>query len=298
MAILQALKAAGALSFALPHLSSAQPSLLKRAAASSYLTSADGAYNLSSYAAPVMDTGKPPKSTWSLKVDDTAKGHKQQMVGFGAAVTDATVTVFSDLSGAQQSALFKDLFTTDGPEAVGMSLMRHTIGASDLSSYEYAYDQTPNNISPDPTMSNFTLEAPGHAMVDMIAEFQKYNPDLKLLGSVWSPPGWMKNNHVQDGNGTDNTFNMEWAGAYADYLVKYIQAFGKKQVHVDAVTIQNEPLNSNPGYPTMYLAANESTSIIQNHLGPSLKSAGLNTEVWAYDHNTGTTMTFYYKHLE
>lgn len=291
MAILHALKTAGAFSFALPHFASAQPNLLKRATASSYVTSSDGAYNLSSYAAPVIEIdGKHHKSTWSLKVDDTSSGHKQQIVGFGAAVTDATVSVFSALSGSQRSALFTDLFTTNGEEAVGMSLMRHTIGASDLSSYEYSYDQTPNNIPPDPNLSNFTLEEPGHAMVNLIAEFQKYNPNLKLLGSVWSPPGWMKNNHVQDGNGTDNTFNMEWAGAYADYFVKYIQAFGRKQVQVNAITVQNEPLNSNPGYPTMYLPANESTSIIQNHVGPSLKRAGLNTEVWAYDHNTGTTM--------
>lgn len=289
MGILQALKAAGALSLALPHLASAQPNLSKRAPATSYVTSSDGAYNLSSYAPPVMAGARHPKSSWTLKVDDTKSGQKQQIVGFGAAVTDSTVTVFNALSGEQRSALFNDLFTTNGPEAVGMSLMRHTIGASDLSSYEYAYDQTPNNMSPDPNMSNFTLEDPGHAMVNMIANMQQYNPDMKLLGSVWSPPGWMKNNHVQDGNGTDNTFNMEWAGAYADYFVKYIQAFGRKSVNVDAVTIQNEPLNSNPGYPTMYLDAINSTSIIQDHLGPALKSAGLDTAVWAYDHNTGTT---------
>ncbi|KAJ5620399.1 beta-1-6-glucanase [Penicillium lagena] len=284
MAILQALKVAGALSLALPSAALAQPKLSKKGPASSYLTSADGAYNLTSYAAPVLGTGDSP--TWSLAVDDTRSGHKQQMVGFGAAVTDATITVFSALSEAQRSALFTELLTTDGPEAVGMSLMRHSIGASDLSSYEYSYDQTPNNISPDPRVANFSLEDPGNHMVNMIAEFKKYNPDLRLLGSVWSPPGWMKNNHVQDGNATDNTFNMKWAGSYAEYFVKYIQAFRKKGVQVDAITIQNEPLNSNPGYPTMYLPANESTAIIQHHVGPSLKSAGLNTEIWAYDHNT------------
>lgn len=255
------------------------------------MTSSDGIYNLTSYDAPVMQTGG--HATWSLTADDTSSGYKQTIVGFGAAVTDATVTVFSALPGPKRAALYEELFTTNGPESVGMSLMRHTVGASDLSSYEYSYDQTPDNIAPDPTCGNFSLEDPGHSMVDMIAEFKKVNPDIRLLGSVWSPPGWMKNNHVQDGNGTDNTFNMKWAGAYGEYFVKYIQAFGKKGVHVDAITIQNEPLNSNPGYPTMYLPANESTSIIQNHVGPSLKSAGLDTEVWAYDHNTGTSQKYF-----
>lgn len=284
MAVLQTLKIAGILSLTLPSGSLARPSKGGQTA-SSYMTSSDGAYNLTSYVAPVLGTAK--SGNWSLTVDDTNNGHKQRIVGFGAAVTDATITVFSALPESQRKALYNELFTTNGPQSVGMSLMRHTVGASDLSAYEYSYDQTPNNIPPDPTVSNFSLEDPGNAMVNMIAEFKHVNPGLRLLGSVWSPPGWMKNNHVQDGNGTDNTFNMKWAGAYATYFVKYIKAFQKKGVQVDAITIQNEPLNSNPGYPTMYLPANESTSIIQNHVGPSLKKAGLHTEVWAYDHNTG-----------
>jgi O-glycosyl hydrolase len=297
MTLLQALQVAGLLAFALPSSSLARaapgsgkigrdhPTVIPR----SFITSADRAYNLSSYTAPVKGSGSTTlSSTVKLTVDDTRSGHKQQITGYGAAVTDATVTVFSALSPENKNALLADLFTTDTPDGVGFSLMRHTIGASDLSSYEYSYDETVNDVLPDPTLSNFTLQDPGYKMVDMIAEFKRVNPDIKLLGSVWSPPGWMKLNHVMDGNATGNALNMTNAPSFAEYFVKYIQDFAKRGVDVDAITIQNEPLNSNPGYPTSYVSAKESTDLIQNYVGPALRRAGLKTQIWAYDHNTGT----------
>ena len=124
-------------------------------------------------------------------------------------------------------------------------------------------------------------------MVSLISQFKSVNSAIKLLGSVWSPPGWMKLNGVLDGTTVNNNLNSNYADAFAQYFVKYIQAFQAGGVDVDAITIQNEPLNSNAGYPTMYVAADQSTSLIQNNVGPALKAAGLSTEIWAYDHNTG-----------
>lgn len=120
---------------------------------------------------------------------------------------------------------------------------------------------------------------------------------MKLLGSCWSPPGWMKLNGVVDGNTTKNNLNTDYADEYAQYFVDYIQAFADGGVTVDAITIQNEPLNSQSGYPTMYLDADTATSLIQNNVGPALSSAGLSTEIWAYDHNTGMLLMVRYYYL-
>lgn len=84
-----------------------------------------------------------------------------------------------------------------------------------------------------------------------------------------------------------NNLNHSYVDQYAQYFVEYIEAYAAKGAQVDAITIQNEPLNSQSGYPTMYVYADESGSLIKDNVGPALKAAGLNTQIWAYDHNTG-----------
>lgn len=201
-----------------------------------------------------------------------------------AAVTDATVTVFSQLSSDQQAALLDDLFTTSTNDGVNFNLLRHTIASSDLSSDVYTYDDA---SSADSSLSKFSLTSAGTDMVNWIKQFAAKSGQLKLLGSSWSPPGWMKANGVVIGNANNNNLNLDYASSFAQYFVKYLQAFADGGVTVDAVTIQNEPLNSNGGYPTMYVDATDAANVIQNYVGPALRNASLNTEIWAYDHNTG-----------
>ena len=247
------------------------------------VSSNDGQYKLSNYTAPTRGAGNAGNisSTWSLSIDDTASGHRQQLTGFGAAVTDATVSAFSLLPAAQQTALLNDLFCpTTG---IGFSLMRHTIAASDLSSDVYSYD---NVSAPDVPLVHFNLTSEGAAMVAWLGRMRAVNPAIRLLGSVWSPPGWMKLNGVQSGTTFNNNLNPAYSSSYAQYFVNYIKAFAARGVPVDAITIQNEPLNSQSGYPTMYVSAANSTDLIQKYVGPALKNAGLATQIWAYDHNT------------
>lgn len=162
--------------------------------------------------------------------------------------------------------------------------MRHTIASSDLSSSVYTYDDA---SGADTGFSSWGLTDAGNNMVSWIKKFASASGSMRLLGSCWSPPGWMKLNGVTSGTTDNNNLDPQYADAYADYFVKYIQAFADGGVTVDAITIQNEPLNSQSGYPTMYVSADNSTSLIQNNVGPALKSASLDTEIWAYDHNTG-----------
>lgn len=260
------------------------PSLENRQAKgpSATASSSDGQLKLSPADAPVKGAGNPGSaSTWKLTVDDTPSGRRQQVTGFGAAVTDATVAVFKALSGDQRAAALRDLFSADG---LGFSLMRHTIGSSDLSGNVYTYDDAPN----DRSLDKFNLGDDGNAMASLIRDIKSVQRDLTLLGSVWSVPGWMKLNGVTSGTTVNNNLNHDFVDAWAQYFVKYIQAYNDAGATVDAVTIQNEPLNSQGGYPTMYIFAEESASLIKDNLKPALAGAGLSTEIWAYDHNTGT----------
>ncbi|KAJ5549383.1 glucan endo-1-6-glucosidase BGN16.3 [Penicillium frequentans] len=267
--------------------------LEKRASASAYSSNSAGNYKLSSITGPVQGAGDPGStSTWQLSVDDTSSGHKQTIVGFGGAVTDATVTSFNTLSSSDLQDLLDTLMTDSG---ANFALMRHTIGASDLSGDPvYTYDD--NGGSADTSLSGFSLGDRGTAMANMLASMKSIQSALTIFGSPWSAPGWMKMNGVIDGSTTDNnlndgylnggTANSGYASQFADYFVKYIQAYKDLDVTIDAITIQNEPLNSQSGYPTMYVYAEESAELIQNYVGPALADAGLDTTVWAYDHNT------------
>lgn len=267
---------------------------IRATSAQAYCSNSNGQYKLSSISAPVQGSGTPgSESTWDLTIDDTSSGYKQTITGFGAAVTDATVTVFNQLSSSTLSQLLSQLMTSAG---ANFGLMRHTIGASDLSG-DPAYTYDDNGGSADPNLTGFNLGDRGNAMAAMLAKMKSLNSGLTIFGSPWSPPGWMKLNGVIDGSTTNNNLNdgylssglgsTGYSSQFAQYFVKYIQAYEAAGAHIDAITLQNEPLNSQSGYPTMYMFDYEQADLIQNYVGPALSNAGLDTKIWAYDHNTG-----------
>lgn len=263
--------------------SSASP-VEPRGTASSYCSSSDSTYALSPFTAPVSGTGNANgMSTWTLSVDDTSSGYKQKITGFGAAVTDATVAVFNSLSDDSLSGLLDTLMTSSG---ANFGLMRHTIASSDLSA-DPAYSYDDNGGSADTGNTGFNLGDRGAAMAGLLAKMRSLKSGLTILGSPWSAPGWMKLNGVLDGTTVNNNLNPDYRSNLAQYFVDYLKAYSAAGASVDALTIQNEPLNSQSGYPTMYVYADESGDIISQNVGPALEAAGLDTKIWAYDHNTG-----------
>lgn len=265
--------------------SNASPTVEQRdGGASAYCSSSDRTYSLSSFDTPVSGSGNANgMSTWSLSVDDTSSGHKQQITGFGAAVTDATVAVFDTLSEDTLNELLDTLMTSSG---ANFGLMRHTIAASDLSA-DPAYTYDDNGGNADPSGSGFNLGSRGYSMASLLAKMRSLKSGLTILGSPWSAPGWMKLNGVLDGTTVNNNLNPSYRSNLADYFVDYLKTYAGAGASIDAITIQNEPLYSTSGYPTMYVYADEAGDIISQNVGPALQNAGLSTQIWAYDHNTG-----------
>lgn len=151
----------------------------------SFASSFDRSLQLSPYTAPVKGNGNSTGySTWGISVDDTPAGYRQTIDGFGAAITDSTVSTFNSLKPKKKAALMTALF--DPVNGINFNLMRHTIGASDLSAYVYSYD---NVTTPDPQLKNFNLLDPGRDMAKLITQMKAISTNLKLLGTPWSPPG-------------------------------------------------------------------------------------------------------------
>ncbi|KAG9255681.1 family 30 glycoside hydrolase [Emericellopsis atlantica] len=256
----------------------------RQSAAKAYASNENLSLRLSEVDAPIQGAGNPSGATWDLTINDTPSGHKQTVNGFGGTVTDATVTVINSLPDDQRSKLLQELVTSDG---ANFSFLRHTIAASDLSGPPaYTYDDNGNNA--DPNMDGFALGDRGVAMAELLAELKGLNGDAYILGSAWSAPGWMKENRKLTGQLEGNNLDGQYYEAYAQYFVEYLNAYAAHGAHVDAITIQNEPLNSQGGgHVTMHQGPDEAASVTQDHVGPALAAAGLgDVRIWAYDHNT------------
>jgi glucosylceramidase len=202
----------------------------------------------------------------------------QIMVGFGAAMTDASAFVLDhDLTPAQRDAVLSDLFA---PGNLHLSFTRLTIGASDFSSADYSYDDMPEDQS-DPKLEHFSIAPAETDVVPLVKAALKLNPDLTIMASPWSAPGWMKTSGKLIGGG----LRADRYAPFAGYLVRYVQAMQADGVPVSLLTLQNEPGFEPKDYPGELLPPEQRAHIVGDYLGPALKAAGLKTQILDYDHN-------------
>ncbi|HEU5147525.1 MAG TPA: glycoside hydrolase family 30 beta sandwich domain-containing protein [Chryseosolibacter sp.] len=206
----------------------------------------------------------------------------QEIDGFGAALTGSSAYLINNkMSAAQRLELLQDLFHPDG---IGISYLRMTIGASDFSLEDYTYDDMPAGETDYP-LEHFTIATDKADVVPVFQQILDIAPEIKIMGSPWSPPAWMKTN----GSLIGGRLKPEAYDAYAQYFVKYINAYAAEGIDIDAITPQNEPLHFTANYPCMEMQASEQLEFIKNHLGPTFAAEGLSTKIIAYDHNWDNT---------
>lgn len=208
---------------------------------------------------------------------DTAQAF-QAIDGFGFTLTDGSASLISGLPEAMQNDLLKELFSLDS-NAIGISYLRVSIGASDLSASVYTYDDMPAGQT-DINLEHFSLRKEMSQVIPVLKKILVINPNIKILGSPWTAPVWMKSNNSSIGG----NLLPQYYSAYADYLVKYIQAMKAEGISIDAITPQNEPLHGGNN-PSMVMTAIEQADFIKNHLGPAFQAAAINTKIIIYDHN-------------
>src|ERR1700728_239962 len=210
-----------------------------------------------------------------ITVDDAQRF--QSIDGFGFALTVGSAQLLIHMDTAQRTALLKELFTT-GDNAIGVSYLRVSIGSSDMNERVYSYDDLPPGES-DVEMSKFNLKLDDSDVIPVLKEILAIQPGIKILGSPWSAPAWMKtNNDVKGGE-----LKPEYYGAFAKYFVKYIEAMRTEGIAIAAITVENEPLNPK-NTPSMVMFAPEQETFIAKHLGPALERAGIRTKILLYDH--------------
>jgi len=212
----------------------------------------------------------------TIDVDD--KQTFQTMDGFGFALTGGSAQLIMRMSPAKRAELLQELFTDNGNN-IGVSYLRVTIGSSDMNDHVYSYDDLPEGQT-DPDMAKFSLAPDKNDVIPVLKQILTINPKIKILGSPWSAPLWMK----MTGKAKGGVLKPEYFAAYATYFVKYIQGMKAEGIPIDAVTIQNEPLNEK-NTPSMVMLAPEEADFIENNLGPAFAKAGIKTRIVLYDHN-------------
>ncbi len=201
---------------------------------------------------------------------------KQDVLGFGAAFTDAACHTFHRMAPAARAALFRELYD---PAEMAFNVGRACVGSSDYSTAVYSYDEGP---TPDPELARFSIARDRQWILPMLREVRAANPDLYLLASPWSPPAWMKDN----GSMLGGTIRRRYLGAYANYLTKFVQAYDAEGVRVHALTTQNElDTDQDGGMPACTWPQEAEVQFVGQHLGPALQRAGLPTKIWLIDHN-------------
>ena len=212
----------------------------------------------------------------TIAVDDTRT--YQTIDGFGFTLTGGSAMHIVRMASAARAALLRELFATDGTN-IGTSYLRLSIGASDLNERVFSYNDLPAGQI-DVEMKKFDLGPDRADVIPVLKEILAINPAIKLMGSPWSAPTWMKT--TNDTRGA--SLKPEFHDAYARYFVKYIQAMKAEGIRIDAITIQNEPLH--PGNnPSMFMSAPQQATFIKRNLGPALAAAKLDTKIVLYDHN-------------
>lgn len=202
----------------------------------------------------------------------------QTIDGFGFTLTGGSAAVINQLDTNKKDALLQELFGTSEGD-IGISYLRISIGASDLNEAPFTYNDMPEGET-DEALAHFSLEPDMDGVVAVLKEILEINPNIKIMGSPWSAPVWMKDN----GSFVGGSLQPQYYSVYAQYFVKYLEAMEAEGIVLDAITIQNEPMHDGNN-PSMVMTAEEQSDFIKNHLGPAFSSAGITTKIIVWDHN-------------
>ena len=202
----------------------------------------------------------------------------QPIYGFGAAITGSTCYNLLQMSEEDREKILQECFSLD---EMAMSFIRISIGASDFSLDEYTCCDKEG-------IEFFELhEYDRRDLLPILKRILEINPSIRIVGSPWSCPKWMK---IDEEKGepydswTGGILNPEYYDDYAEYFVRWIGEMEAEGIPIFAVTIQNEPLNRGNSM-SLYMGWEQQRDFIRDHLGPEFEKNDIDTKIWLFDHN-------------
>ena len=202
----------------------------------------------------------------------------QPIYGFGAAITGSTCYNLLQMTEEDREKILQECFS---PEQMDMSFIRISIGASDFSLDEYTCCDKEG-------IEFFELhEYDRRDLIPILKRILEINPSVRIVGSPWSCPKWMKINE-QTGEPYDSwtggILNPKYYADYAEYFVRWVGEMEAEGIPIYAITIQNEPLNRGNSM-SLYMGWEQQRDFIRDHLGPEFESNDIDAKIWIFDHN-------------
>lgn len=200
----------------------------------------------------------------------------QTFIGIGGAITDASAETYAKLPKEKQQEILSSYY--DPIKGIGYTLGRTNINSCDFSSEMYTYVK-----EGDKSLSSFDVAPDRKFKISLIKDaITATGGKLTLFASPWSPPGWMKDNQEMLHGGK---LKPEFYQSWANYYVKFIQAYQKEGIAFWGLSVQNEPMAKQTWESCIY-TAEEERDFIKKYLGPTLWKAGMqDKKLIAWDHN-------------
>ncbi len=238
-------------------------------------------------------SGPAPPGVPVIHVNDSVR--YQHIRGVGAAITDSSAWLIRDrLGSAARSRLMKALFSASG---LRLNFIRVPMGGSDFTAQRrpYTYDDLPAGRS-DPGLHHFSIAHDAAYTIPVLRQALALNPHAMVLANPWSPPAWMKTNGRLDNRNHSGALLRSAYAPLASYFVRFIHAYARAGVHIDAVTPQNEPGNATR-YPGMDFSEPAEAAWITHDLRPALQAVGLRTEIYGYDYGWSAASSVFARRL-
>ncbi len=239
----------------------------------------------------------PGRGLGNVSIDATQK-YQTLSAGFGIALTDSSAWLLREmlppkLRNGAMAALFSPT------KGIGLTYLRVGIGGTDynVSRQPYTYDDLPPGQT-DPNLTHFSMMHDQAYIIPAVQQALRLNPDIVMTASPWSPPAWMKT----DGQLVPLTplsfLKRDAFAPWAQYLVKFLQGYEAAGIHIDHMSIQNEPLNTvlapaatlvGGFIPGMTLLPNDAITLINDHLAPAFRGNGITSKItiWDYAYDQG-----------
>jgi glucosylceramidase len=217
--------------------------------------------------------------------------------GFGGCFNELGYRAITALSETDQELVFRELFH---PDELNLRVNRSAIGANDFAASWYSYDEVPGDYA----LEHFSVERDERAVLPFIRQAQRYQDDMVLHCSPWSPPTWMKDPPAY--NYGRIVMTPENLDAYARYFVRFVQEYAARGVRVDQIHVQNEVF-ADQKFPSCLWSSEQLRVFIRDHLGPAVEAAGLDVGIYLGTLNgpedaaftaTGQTLTNYARFVD
>ena len=233
---------------------------------------------------------------------------KQTIDGIGSSFTESSAFVLAHLDPVARRELMERIY---GEAGANFALTRTHIGSCDFSvEGKYSYAETPDDaelaaftIAPDTEGFDRDtypgIEDPNYDLLPMIQEAlaikrAQGDGELRIIASAWTAPPWMKDietwwipgNAENNWQGDAGSLKAEYVSVYADYLLRYLDAYETAGVDIWGLTPVNEPHGNGGHWESMHFSAESQNDFVQDHIGPRLRSGKhSDTRLLVYDQN-------------